>query len=191
LNNESINIDCEVTVNDVVAWNDYHWQKNSNRQLTLRLLRFVFLPVFALLFILGILMFSSYIITGTGSFDLFIFPIIMGGCGILYCLFWPKIKSDMNRNRLIKTYSQGKNGVVGQHKYSITQGGVHDITAVDVTTIKWDAIENIVQTKTHMFIVVRPLTALIVPRSGFSNDSAFSQFVEDTKYLFNKYTESI
>ena len=89
---------------------------------------------------------------------------------------------------IIKNYGQGKNGVIGKHKYSITREGVHDVTDVDETTIKWDAIENIAQTKNHMFLVIRPMTALIIPRKDFSSDSAFNQLVKDTNDLFNKNT---
>ena len=77
-----------------------------------------------------------------------------------------------------------KNSHIGIHKYFISSEGVHDITEFNDTTTKWNVIENIAQTIDHLFILVRPNSAFIIPKRAFPDDSAFNQNAQDIKGIF-------
>jgi hypothetical protein len=83
-------------------------------------------------------------------------------------------------------YSQGENSTIGVHKYSISLEGVRDITKFNDNTTKWHVVENIAQTVEHLFILLRPNAAFIIPKRAFPDDTVFSQIVHDINSMFQK-----
>jgi hypothetical protein len=95
------------------------------------------------------------------------------------------------KNQVNKLYGRGKDTLVGLHKYTISPEGVHDITEFDDTTYKWKAIENIVQTDKYIFITVPPRGVFIITKRAFPDDSAYNQFFEDAKTIFQTAQKTV
>jgi hypothetical protein len=50
--------------------------------------------------------------------------------------------------------------------------------------VKWTAVEDIVQTDNHIFILVHPKKAIIIPKRAFPDDAALNRFIQDVKNIF-------
>ena len=174
-----LNLKCELNIDDAIAWNIYYMENSPQWKKNWKLIRFVFMPVMAICFILGVvylstkgLYLSTVIAGGIG--------IIIGGGGFLYYLYYPNILRRRIRKTARKAYSY-KNNLVGNHRYNISAEGIRDN---DEAIVKWTAVEDIVQTDKHLFILVHPKKAIIIPKRAFPDDSAFSHFTQDIKTIF-------
>ena len=187
MNTNTVNIKCELDVNDAIAWNYYYLENSAQWKKNWKLIRFVFMPVMAICFVAGIIYLLSGVNTGTissvvgGGIG-----IIIGAGGFLFYLYYP----DIMRRRIRKTakiaYSY-KNNFIGAHKYSVSPEGVRDN---DEAIVKWTAIENIVQTDSHIFILVYPKKAIIIPKKAFPDDAAFNGFAQGVKDIFQAAQKS-
>ena len=54
----------------------------------------------------------------------------------------------------------------------------------DNDIVKWTAVEDIVQTGTHIFILVRPKKAVIIPKRAFADGAAAERFFTNVKSIF-------
>ncbi len=177
-----LHFECEVTIDDGVAWNLYHFDTRSDIQKKLKINRYIWMPVMTLFFLAGVFFIVMNFFIGTQLW-FSILLIVLGAGGFFYYLFLPRIAKRGIGKQVDKMYSQGKNTVIGNHKYQISQEGIHDISELDETTTRWDAIDSVVQTDEHLFIIVRPASAFIVPKRSFPSDDAFHQVFLDVKEL--------
>jgi hypothetical protein len=84
------------------------------------------------------------------------------------------------RKYAYKAYSY-KNTFVGAHKYIISQAGIRDN---DEEIVKWTAVEDIARTDSHVFILVYPKKAIIIPNRAFPDDAAINSFVQNLREIF-------
>jgi hypothetical protein len=178
----TVNIKCDLNVDDAIAWNNYYLENSAQWKKNWKLIRFVFMPVMAICFTAGViylfmsinkgLVLSTMIASAIG--------IIIGIGGFLYYLFYP----DILRRRIRKTakiaYSH-KNNFIGNHKYTVSAEGIRDN---DEAIVKWTAVEDIVQTDTHVFVLVHPQKAIIIPKRAFLDDAAINRFMQEAKTIF-------
>ena len=185
MSTNEIDIECEVNIEDIIAWNYYFLQNRAQWKRNLKLWRFVFMPIMALFFTIGIIAFLMSILMPRGEISEYsILLIIIGLGGFLFYLFYPNVIRGNLRKTINKMYVQGKSDDIGVHKYLISPEGVRGITGLSDGTVKWDAVENIVQTDKHLFILIHPNKAFIIPKRAFSDDSTFNQFAQDVKTMF-------
>ncbi len=93
------------------------------------------------------------------------------------------------KRTVARNYSQGSNKLTGKHKISITPDALTDITDIEESTTRWNAIEWIASTDQYLFMTVRGSGPHIVPRRAFTNEEAFKQFV-DTVNTYYQVTEA-
>ena len=175
----NINLKCELNVEDAIAWNNYYLENSPQWIKNWKLIRFLFMPVMVICFLLGViyllvnpLYLSTIIAGGIG--------IILGGGGFLYLFSYPGRLRRKIRKTAKKAYSY-KNNFVGNHQYSISVAGIGDN---DNDIVKWTAVEDIVQNDTHVFILVRPKKAVIIPRRAFADNAAANRFFQDVTNIF-------
>jgi hypothetical protein len=175
----TINLKCELNVEDAIAWNNYYLENSPQWIKNWKLIRFLFMPVMVICFLLGViyllvnpLYLSTIIAGGIG--------IILGGGGFLYLFSYPGRLRRKIRKAAQKAYSY-KNSFVGIHQYAISTVGVVDN---DNDIVKWTAVEDIVQTGTHIFILVRPKKAVIIPKRAFADNAAADRFLTNVKNFF-------
>jgi hypothetical protein len=185
MNTNEIKVECDVNIDDITAWNYYYLQNNAQSKRNLKLIRFVFMPIMAVLFILGVVLLLMDILMPHGEMSATnVVLILIGGGGFLVYLFYLNNIRDNLRKTINKMYSQGKNDVVGPQKYSISSEGVRDTNELSEGIVKWEAVENVVQTGNHLFITIRPNKSFIIPKRAFSDDASFNQFVQDVRTIF-------
>jgi hypothetical protein len=175
----TINLKCELNAEDAIAWNNYYMENSEQWKKNWKLIRFLFMPVMVICFLFGaiyLLVNPLYLITiiagGIG--------IVLGGGGFLYLYSYHGRLRGKIRKTALKAYSY-KNNFVGNHQYAISTAGVVDD---DNDIVKWTAVEDIVQTDTHIFILVRPKKAVIIPKRAFTDSGAADRFVTNVKSIF-------
>jgi hypothetical protein len=185
----AVNIKCELKVDDAIAWNYYYLENSPQWKKNWKLIRFVFMPVMAICFILGII----YLISGINKgHELSIMlgggiGFIIGAGGFLYYLYYPGILRRKIRKTAQKAYSY-KNTFVGNHKFTISMDGVRDN---DEATVKWAAVENIEQTDKHVFILVHSKKAFIIPKRAFPDEAAVKLFVQDVTAIYQAAQKTV
>jgi hypothetical protein len=174
----TINLKCELNVEDAIAWNNYYLENSPQWIKNWKLIRFLFMPVMVICFLLGViyllvnpLYLSTIIAGGIGIF--------LGGGGFLYLFSYPGRLRRKIRKTAQKAYSY-KNSFIGSHQYAISTVGVVDN---DNDIVKWTAVEDIVQSDTHIFILVRPKKAVIIPRRAFADNAAAERFITNVKSI--------
>jgi hypothetical protein len=175
----TINLKCELNVEDAIAWNEYYLENSAQWKKNWKLIRFLFMPVMVICFILGViyllvnpLYLSTLIAGGIGIF--------LGGGGFLYYFFYPNTMRRRIRKTAKKAYSY-RNSFIGSHQYAVSTAGIVDN---DNDLVKWTAVEDIVQTETHIFILVRPKKAVIIPKRAFADSAAAERFMTNIRSIF-------
>jgi hypothetical protein len=184
----TVSIKCELDVNDAIAWNYYYLENSVQWKKNWKLIRFVFMPVMAICFVAGIIYLLSGVNTGT------IISVVGGGIGIiigaggfLFYLYYPNIMRRRIRKTAKIAYSY-KNNFIGIHKYSVSPEGVRDN---DEAVVKWTAIENIAQTDAHIFILVYPKKAIIIPKRAFADEAAINHFMQEVKTILQTAQKTV
>jgi len=175
----TINLKCELNVEDAIAWNEYYLENSAQWKKNWKLIRFLFMPVMVICFILGViyllvnpLYLSTLIAGGIGIF--------LGGGGFLYYFFYPNTMRRRIRKTAKKAYSY-RNSFIGSHQYAVSTAGIVDN---DNDLVKWTAVEDIVQTEKHVFILVNPQKALIIPKTAFHDDATLNRFLQGANDIF-------
>jgi hypothetical protein len=178
----TVNVKCELTIDDAIAWNNYYLENSPQWKTNWKLIRFVFMPVMIICFLAGII--YLYISISRGLFLSSLIAsaigIIIGGGGFLYYYFYPAILHRRIRKSAHKAYSY-RNTFVGTHQYTVSPEGVRDN---DEAIVKWTAVEDIVQTDKHVFILVHPKKAVIIPKKAFHDEAATNRFVQSVTAIF-------
>jgi hypothetical protein len=188
MSTNSLNVKCELNIDDAIAWNFYYLENSVQWKKNWRLIRFVFMPVMAICFVASIIYLRSGVNTSTissvvgGGIG-----IIIGACGFLYYLYYPNIMRRRIRKTAKIAYSY-KNNFIGAHKYSVSLEGFRDN---DEAIVKWTVIENIAQTDAHIFMLVYPKKAIIIPKRAFPDDAAVNRFMQDVKDIFQTARKTV
>lgn len=184
MNANTLNIKCEVNIDDIIAYFYYHSLYNPRSKRRLKILRFAFTAISFLVIVGGIILIGS---TSVWEFDTVLGIILtcFGLAGLLsfildYCDFLRRNITKKVRN----LYGQGKNSGASFYKYSFSPEGIHYTTEFSKSDISWEIIEDIIQISKHIFVVVRPKSALIIPKRAFTDDSAFNKAAQEIKALF-------
>jgi hypothetical protein len=182
MSTNTINLKCELKIEDAIAWNEYYLENSAQWKRNWKIIRFVFMPVMVICFLAGIVYLITSINRGlvSGTLIASLIGIIIGGGGFLYLFFYPSTLRRRIRKYAYKAYSY-KNTFVGAHKYIISQAGIRDN---DEEIVKWTAVEDIARTDSHVFILVYPKKAIIIPNRAFPDDAAINSFVQNLREIF-------
>jgi len=189
MQNKTINVQSELTVEDAIAWNNYYLENSAQWKKNWQLMHFLFMPVMIICFGSGIfylnLGFSRNILSTVVGGGL---AILIGGGGFLYFLYYPKMLKRRIRKSAQLIYGRGPNSFVGLHKYTVSSEGIHDN---EDALVKWIAVENIVKTPTHVFILVHEKKAIIIPRKSFPDEAAVNRFMQDANNIFKASQKTV
>lgn len=113
---------------------------------------------------------------------------LLGG---LILLFWfavfPRRLEAMQRNFTERTYQAGKNaGLLGPHTVELTDEGVVERTPVRELKVKWEAVEKVASTDSHLFLWTSGFNALVLPRRAFADEDALKAFAAHAAMRISK-----
>jgi hypothetical protein len=132
------------------------------------------IPIMLLILIMGILIGwegKKWGFQGDPSF-LSGYLIAFGILGILYFSFINNISRFIVKRTVKRTYGKNKYMDTGTRKISGSSEGIHTTTTLSDATIKWKAFENVANTNNHLFLIIPPNKAIIIPKTAFVDDSA-------------------
>ncbi|MEN9572552.1 MAG: hypothetical protein RL514_407 [Verrucomicrobiota bacterium] len=170
-----LTIECEVTKDDVVEFNQYHNRHSpfGRQQYSRMLFRFpaVWLLVFAVIWFFS----SQQSGTPLQSF-LELSPLLYGL--IFYLLYAPFAFRRAIQRAVNGMLEEGKrSGLLGRHRITLTPESVVEATEFSQASTSWRAVEGVVEFGNHVFIYNTAMSAIVVPRRGFAAQSEFNKFV--------------
>jgi len=111
-------------------------------------------------------------------FSVSICIIVLSVFTLLWMIISPPLLRRFAWQVIRKTYSEGKNKLIGKHRLLINKEGVKDTTDMGDSMTRWDAITNISSDDKYLFIAARASDTYIIPRNAFTDDSSFQNFIE-------------
>jgi hypothetical protein len=171
----------ESTVDDLAAWAVYHFERSGN----LRVIVAISL-VFGPLAMIGLLLviFLTPLSEGLGP----LYDITLAICSIfvlMFCVIWFIKSPERCRNaarkstfkRVQRQYSRTTTtGLVGIRELELTETALVSRSSIGESYYRISAIENVVSTDDHTFILLNSFTALVLPRDGVI-DGDYNSFV--------------
>jgi len=113
---------------------------------------------------------TDYIITLLAS-------VIGSIVGILSTLFFNIIIMLLSINK--------RSGILGEHNYTITKEGLHEITTVNESTQKWSGVKSIKMINNYIYFHIYANLFHIIPGRFFTDKNHFKQFYNEALQLKN------
>jgi hypothetical protein len=174
---DAMEIEFEITLDDLVAFNVYH-NRHSKPGKRNRLILSGFLTLAALASMSSILLPDpdSPIVWNASSITLSLLPILFMAA-LFGLALSPGVRRWQTKRALKRLLSEGKSKrLVGARRLTLTSTGVTHRTAVTEAETKWSAVEKLVETDQHLFIYTSPVEAFIVPRRAFVDEAQYQEF---------------
>ena len=170
-----VSIECEVTKDDLVAFNQYHNRHSpfGRRQYLRALLRFpaLWLLVFAMIWYFA----DQKRGTPLQTF-LDLSPLLYGL--VVYLLYIPFAYRRAVQQAVNGMLDEGKNkGILGRHRVTLTPESVIEASEFSQNATSWRAVERVVEFGDHVFIYINSMAAIVVPRRAFPAPSEFDKFI--------------
>jgi hypothetical protein len=179
-------VEYEMTPEDVVAFTDYATEHDQNGRPIPRTRAWAWVALAALV----VLMFIS--LTGTDRWE-FLLPDAPSSLGdalktfTIPTLLMLGAAAYLFRRRFYRWLvlrslrEPQKARILGRHRLHLSPAGVTATTPVDSTTIGWQDVTRIASTKAHLFFMLGPHQAIIVPRRAFADTDALEDFLGTTR----------
>ena len=153
-----MNLEYEMTRQDYIDFNIYHMTHSTTMKRSLLIQRFIFPIIFLI---------CPLLLTKITTIPLWYWTSIFIITSILWIAFYPKILKRLIEKKVSQMLEEGKTtGIVGIHNLSVSEDGIIDKTEFSET--KYDLIEKIVESETHIFIYVSAVMAYIIPIRVFA-----------------------
>lgn len=79
--------------------------------------------------------------------------------------------------------SSKKSGTIGEHRYEITDSGLHEKTVANDSLYMWSGFKEITKTKSHLLLKVTNYLFHVIPRREFGNSNDYDAFCCRAKEL--------
>jgi hypothetical protein len=158
----------EFTQEDFIGFNLYHHQHSS----ATRRLKVQFVLLFLAAGLAGLVF---KLIERESPDSLWVVPIACVGGALIYP--WT-FRWSLRRN-VNAMLAEGRNkGLLGQKEITLTPAEIRSTGAMGAVTAAWPAVERIVVDGDVLYIYISSLSAVVVPRRAFVQDSDFQAFTE-------------
>jgi uncharacterized membrane protein len=136
-------------------------------------------------FVTGVLV---IVITLASSRDLRL-ALIIGG--LLFVVTWALFASTTRHVTLSRarraTAADPTSPALGHHILEISADSIIETCEHHKLSVRWDAVENVTSAEAYLFILLRTLSAIIVPLRSFSSDSERDAFIEQAHSFFSAH----
>ena len=185
MNNGEIKLDCDLNSDDIIALSNYYWHNpRLSNNVYKWFIRFILLCSLIAIFcgVALLIMGNDPAVPGDDTVGFGIFATIFGLLGVSFFFFLSKWRLILARRNI----NNGKGILPGMHSYSISSAGITDLTKPANRTVQWAAVQKIVQTEQHVFILFPFLSAFIIPRRAFATKELFQQFVGEVQSFYRQ-----
>jgi hypothetical protein len=158
-------VEYELKKEDYINFNIYHIKNSKVIRKTLLAQRYI-VPI---IFLVIPLLFGRFN-------EIPFFPLSIA---LIWIIFYPKYFMSVTMKRVSKMIEEGKNNdLLGNHIVIVDEEGLVEKSKNGENSINWMGVERIVSTESYFFIYVSSISACIVPKSSFDNESSRDIFFE-------------
>ncbi len=167
---QEMQINYELTKQDYIDFNLYHISYSKTSRQALFIQRYITSLIFLL---------APFVVARFTEIPLEYWLVTFAITYLLWVFFYPKYFKRVVGKRVSKMVDEGKNvDLLGYRTVTIDAEGLHSKSDVSESTIKWSSVENVVETKEHIFIYVSAISAHIVPFRIFETDKDKEEFLK-------------
>ncbi|WP_153731444.1 YcxB family protein [Sporosarcina obsidiansis] len=163
-------IQYELTEEDVVAFNLYHVKNSKVGKNSLQWQRFVS-PLIFLLFAYFLSVFTD--MARGPLFATFALT------AVVWVILYPKYFYFHITRQVRKMLKEGKNdGLVGEHFMKMNKTGMTDTTSTGETNVQWTGVQRIIEDADYFYIYTSTVSAYILPKRDVYSEEAVKAYVE-------------
>lgn len=167
----------DLTIDDMVAFNQYHNSTSPTVKRTKYRLIFV-----ASFIAIGL----SLVIKPTPEFTRLEMVTVAVGYSIFCFLLTLYLFRSSARRFIPRLLKESSNkGLIGWHELEVDKDGLVEKTEVNETRHSWLGISKIVETETHAFIFVSSIMAHVIPKNSISSGNV-DQFITQAKLYYSE-----
>ena len=111
--------------------------------------------------------------------------------GLIFIVVWPLMALAVRADTLNKArravMADTTSPALGHHTLEVTADGVTETGAHHTLSVRWHAVASTGRTKDHFFILLRSLSAMIIPFRIFPSDTAREEFIQYVEQLFSSH----
>lgn len=160
----------KVDISDIVAFNQFHLDTSPLvRKQRIKMLIFA-------AFVYG----SVALLMGSGKHSIYNMSVFV----IVYAcfLFWYlRFGRKVSLKRIKQIYASGKNtGTFGEHELELLPNGIREVTSANEHITKFEGIERVEATETHVFVFFSSLSAYVIPKAKVT-EGDLNTFVDALK----------
>jgi hypothetical protein len=174
-----MNVEYEITKDDLIAFNLYHFRNSPNARRQYFRVWLLFPCVWLLIWItIGVL---ASLKRGEGlQTFLDLLPLLSGVP--FYLLYYPWSYRRRVRKIVEDMLSEGQNRTLFcRHRLTISPDGVADFGEFDQYTTTWPAVEKTAVSENYFYIYTNALAAIIIPSRSFASSAEFEEFMREAK----------
>jgi hypothetical protein len=105
--------------------------------------------------------------------------------GLLFVVVWAlmgrAIKGETLKRAKRAVADDPTSPALGAHMLEITPSEISETCPHHKLSVQWDAVQKLIQTETHVFVLLRGDTAMIIPISAFPSDTTRVEFVREVE----------
>lgn len=163
-------IEYELTEEDVVAFNLYHVKNTKVGKNSLQWQRYIS-PLIFLLFAYFLSLF-----TDMAKGPLFA---TFAVTAIAWVILYPKYFYFHITRQVRKMLKEGKNdGLVGEHKMKLNKAGVRDTTSVGETNVQWPGVKRLIEDADYIYMYTSTVSAYILPKRDLYSVEGLKSYIE-------------
>lgn len=114
--------------------------------------------------------------------------------GLIFIVVWPlmalAVRADTLKKARRAVIADTTSPALGHHTLEVTSEGVTETCSHHTLSVRWDAVASTGRTKNHFFILLRSLSAMIIPFRIFPSESAREEFVQHVEQLLSAHRVS-
>jgi hypothetical protein len=174
-----VTVQCENTMDDILAFNVYHYRHSPGARREMLLCRYGF-PV---LMLLGVMALTDFTGLPPWLMALSVWPLV--AWVVLLPIFFRWYLKIACRRFL----REGRNNhMVGERTLELRPDSIVEITEVGESKTKWTGVERIVKTDDFVFVYNSAVTAYVAPKRAFETEEMFDPFFETANRLKAKFS---
>ncbi len=159
-------IKLEVTLDDLVAFNDFHLEHSAitNHNKILRYVLTTFLIINALIAIVRGQIITTIVFILLAAFVIF---------------FWKKVFKYFVSRQVKAMYKEGRNqGTIGFHTLTIGDNEIVQENDSGSYMTKWNYVEKILKTERFILVYNSAVSAYIIPRRSFADNINYNELYD-------------
>ncbi len=163
-------IEYELSKQDYIDFNIYHANNSEVVKKSLLVQRYVTPVIFLILpFLLG----------RVTEIPLWYWFTVFLVTAVLWVAFYPRYFMAVTMKRVSRMVDEGKNkDLLGKQSIIVDEEGFIRKSQNGENRMNWSGVEKIVSAEKHFFIYVSSISAYVIPKSPFENESDKDRFFE-------------